>query len=63
MSAEQQGESVSNEGATVIPFPTSRRTPPPLPRLQRAIPMPGARMGSSPLFEAALTRRFDREAA
>ncbi len=52
------------EGGKVIPFPTrAGSTPPPLPRLPRAIPTPGAGGGHSPVFGAALTVRFDREAA
>lgn len=56
--SDEQGE----QGGVVIPFPSQRRTPPPLPPLPRAIPTPG--MGStSSLFNATLTRRYDREAA
>ncbi len=50
----------------MIPFPTNRTAPPPLPRLPRAIPTPGSgafAAGSAPLFGSALTRRFDRDAA
>ncbi len=62
--ADGRGTDVENdEGGVVIPFPTSRTTPPPLPRLPRAIPTPGAGHRQSSLFGAALTRRFDRDAA
>lgn len=56
-------ESTSDQGGEVIPFPTNRTTPPPLPRLPRAIPTPGSGLRQSSLFGAALTRRFDRDAA
>jgi hypothetical protein len=62
--ADARGESTKNdEGGKVIPFPVNRTTPPPLPRLPRAIPTPGAGLRSSSMFGAALTRRFDRDAA
>jgi hypothetical protein len=57
-------DEATNEGGVVIPFPVrSAGSPPPLPPLARAIPTPGSGGRSSSLFEAALTRRFDREAA
>ncbi len=58
-------ESTSDDdGGVVIPVPTNRSTPPPpLPRLPRAIPTPGSGTRQSSLFGAALTRRFDRDAA
>ncbi len=61
--AEGRGtDSQSDEDGVVIPFPTNRTTPP-LPRLPRAIPTPGAGLRQSSMFGAALTRRFDRDAA
>lgn len=53
-----------HEGGVVIEFPKrdSQATPPPLPRLPRAIPTPGGHAGSA-MFGAALTVRFDRQAA
>lgn len=64
MGASRRVESC-NEKGVVIPFPVHRTgaTPPPLPRLPRAIPTPGAGGRTNSLFEAALTRRFDRDAA
>lgn len=50
------------QGGKVIQFPTARRTPAPLPPLPRANPMPGYRPASG-MLSAALTVRFDREAA
>ncbi len=63
MSDERGNESTSNEGGKVIQFPVNRTTPPPLPRLPRAFPTPGAGSRHSSMFGAALTRRFDRDAA
>lgn len=63
MGAGNDGASASEQGGKVIPFPAQRTTPPPLPPLPRAIPTPGAGLRSTALFEAALTRRFDRDAA
>lgn len=61
---QRDATDANQEMGQVIPFPTrNSSTPPPLPRLPRAIPTPGAGMSSSPLFGAALTRRFDRDAA
>jgi hypothetical protein len=63
MGESRDQSNASNEGGVVIPFPTNRSTPPPLPRLPRAIPTPGAGPRHGAMFEAALTRRFDRDAA
>lgn len=63
MADERGTESKHDEGGVVIPFPTNRSTPPPLPRLPRAIPTPGSGMSQSSMFGAALTRRFDRDVA
>ena len=63
MADERSVQASDDEGGVVIPFPSTRRTPPPLPRLPRAIPTPGAGLRQSALFEAALTRRFGRDAA
>lgn len=52
----------NEQGGQVIQFPTSRRTPPPLPKLPHANPIPGYRQPTS-MFGSALTVRFDREAA
>lgn len=50
--------------AKVIRFPSERVAPAPLPSLRRTFPTPGAgRSQAAPLFGAALTRRFDRDAA
>jgi hypothetical protein len=60
----REREEQSNEGGVVIPFPArSAGSPPPLPRLPRAIPTPGGGSHSTSMFGAALTRRFDRDAA
>ena len=63
MGVSRAEDSNEHEGGVVIPFPRSGSTPPPLPRLPRAIPTPGGGSHSSSLFGAALTRRFDRDAA
>lgn len=63
MTDGQRVDSGNEEGGMVIPFPTNRTPPPPMPRLPRAIPTPGGSLGSSSMFGAALTRRFDRDAA
>jgi hypothetical protein len=63
--ADFQGTAQSDEqGAEIIPFPTNRTTPPPLPKLKHHYPTPGggSRFTGS-MFGAALTRRFDQDAA
>lgn len=63
MAEDRRSDVESSGGGQLIQFPTGRTTPPPLPRLPRAIPTPGAGSRSNPVFGAALTLRFDREAA
>lgn len=61
--AREYGDDSQHE-AKVIRFPVERRIEPaPLPKLRRTFPTPGSGTASSPLFGAALTRRFDRDAA
>lgn len=63
MTDDRRIDEESSEGGQLLLFPTGRTTPPPLPRLPRAIPTPGAGSRATPVFGAALTLRFDREAA
>jgi len=62
--ASDTGSRTIDQGGVVIQFPGSRAgSPPPLPRLPRAIPTPGGSIRGNAFFEHVLTQRFDAEAA